>query len=86
MKLVPIDRLPVSQKNTYKKRGYILKEFMRMNVKYARFEFSDNEYASVGSACISLRKRAEDSGDPIDIKVINGEAYLIRKDLEEVSV
>ena len=86
MTFTPVEKLPEKQKNTYKKNTDMLNEFMKMNVKYARVEYSKTDYCSESSVVGSLSKSIRTNMYPIRLKTINGELYLIRKDLEEVSV
>ena len=47
--------------------------------------FTPSEYVSYNGAHNAISEAIHDSGYPIKLKGINGELYLIRKDLEEVS-
>lgn len=58
-----------------------LQEFMDMNVKTVRLDFSEDEYLSPTSCHNSFRSSAHYNKFPIDVKMINGEVYLVRWDL-----
>ena len=83
MTLTPVEKLPKTNRTSYKKCADIIKEFMKMNVTYAKFEFTENEYTSAFAAITSLRYYVRNHTVPVIVKIINGELYLIRKDLEE---
>lgn len=81
MKFVVVERLP--EKSCGKKRlEYILEEFMNMNVKFAKFEFNENEYKHANSAYGNLRRAAVKLGLPITVRIRNNEVYFERRDLD----
>ena len=85
MKFTPVDKLPERKRGCYNKCSDILTEFMNLDRKYAKLEFSACEYTCVAAAKASLSQHIHNNGLPIIVKIVNGELYLIRKDLGEVS-
>ena len=85
MTFTPVDKLPEKRKSPYKKLTDHLDEFMNMDVKYARVNYTTTEYVSYNGAHNAISVAIRNGGYPIELKGINGELYLIRKDLEEVS-
>ena len=86
MTFVPVDRLPEkgpnAPKTPHKKNAEHLKEFLKMNVKYAKMDFGPLEYISTESARASTANLIRWYGLPIKATVINGELYLINLELE----
>ena len=88
MTITPIEKLPpkghreaetqCDQKPT---RNY-LKEFMKMNVKYARVDLAYGDYLSHDSALQALRSSVKSSALPIHVLERQGELYLARRDLD----
>lgn len=58
-----------------------LQEFMKMNIKTALVEFTELEYKSATAAYTCLRKACKRHAFPIDVRMINGKLYLVRKDV-----
>ena len=79
MKFTVVEKIP--ERKAKKKLAYILDEFMNMNVKFAKFEFNENEYKTASSANGALRKSAARFGYPIKVQLINGEIYFERRDI-----
>lgn len=76
-----VDEEPTKRRTKCKKLRNIFEEFMRMNVKAAKYEFTENEYKSVSSAGGNLYKGARRWGYPIDVVRRGGEIYFVRKDM-----
>ena len=84
MTFVPVEKLPEKQKNVAFHNGKAyLEEFMRMGVKYARVDLLPGEYCTVDTGYHALMNIVKWHAFPITVKTINGEIYLIRKDLED---
>ena len=83
MTIVPVENLPEKRPRDYKRIAHIFQEFMKMNVKYARVDFNELEYASVQSAYTNLRRAATDQNRPLYVTIINGEIYFVRMDMED---
>ena len=79
MKFVQVEMVPGKGENH--KLNAAWKEFMSMNVKIAKAELDVGEYASPtvarGVWAISIKR----FGYPIDLKLRNGEIYLVRRDM-----
>ena len=83
MTFVPVDKLPERKpKRLYKRRIDILKEFLKMNVKYARADFNTLEYSCAKDTRSAMDQTAKTYGLPVKVKLINGELYLINLELE----
>lgn len=87
MTFTPVDKLPEKGPNMpkapHKKNAEHLKEFLKMNVKYAKMDFGPLEYISTESARASTTNLIGWYGLPIKATVINSELYLINLELEE---
>ena len=81
MNFVPVDFLPERRYTTYKKVGTYLQEFMKMNVKTVRVDYSSDEYTSAQCATTPFRYAINADGYPIKVQIINGDVYLIRTDM-----
>lgn len=83
MRFTPVDEIPQQGPKRFKKNnGDHLYEFMNMNVKRAKMEINDLDYAHPYSAYASTRTSIKYYGLPIDVHFINGETYLVRTDME----
>ena len=83
MKFVKVDKLPEQAHvytPTYRVEARIT-EFMNMNIKIARVDYSANEYKSIKSAYQGFKKACTRYSAPADVRVINKELYLIRRDM-----
>lgn len=80
MKFTVVEELP-EKRTECKKLHNIFEEFMRMNVKAAKYEFAENEYKSVSSAHGNLYKGARRWGYPIYVVRRSDEIYFVRKDM-----
>ena len=81
MKFIEVNELPEYQRATYKHVREELEMFLKMNCKYARVDLNSNDYGNPYSACATLSLAARRNGFPIKAAAINGEIYLIRKDI-----
>lgn len=82
MKLTPVRKLPRKEFRDHKDNSSFCQTFLQMNVKYAKVDFTPEEYKSVHSAYGSLRNFAAQQGYPFYVTTINGEIYFIRTDME----
>ena len=83
MKFVKVDKLP-EQSHAYIPTYIVearITAFMNMNIKIARVDYSANEYKSIKSAYQCFKKACTRYAAPVDVKVINKELYLIRRDM-----
>lgn len=83
MRFIPVDELPVQKKKRYKKNnGDHLREFLNMNVRYAKMEITDMDYMNIDVAYAAAHTMIRFYGFPIKAKLINHELYLINLELE----
>lgn len=89
MTLVPVEKLPekhtrhdITACNNKSVQTY-LKEFMKMNVKYARVDFTNMDYSDLSIGYRTFRDSVYRSALPINVVQRSGHVYLIRKDLED---
>ena len=89
MNFIPVEQIPKKEGPKsgefvdYKPMGDCLKEFMRMNAKYVKVEFSYLDYANIYSAYNSFRDSAKRYGLPITAVIRGDDIYLMRTDKEE---
>ena len=81
MNFVPVDYLPERRYTTYKKVSAYIQEFMKMNVKTVRVDYSSDEYTSAQCASTPFRYAINTDDYPIMVRIINGDLYLIRTDM-----
>ena len=81
MNFTPVDYLPERRYTTYKKVGAYLQEFMKMNVKTARVDYTPEEYTSAQCVSTPFRYAINADGYPIKVQIINGDVYLTRTDM-----
>lgn len=79
MKFTEVKELPRARRKTNIRVR--LDEFMSMGIKFAKLEYDAGEYKLPKYACGAFNISAKTGGYPIDVKMINGEVYLIRKDM-----
>lgn len=83
MRFTPVEKFPEQVPKCCKKnKSEHLYEFMNMNVKRAKMEINDMDYAHPYSAYASTRTSVDYYDLPIDVHFINGEIYLVRTDME----
>ena len=83
MQIKPIDILPCRKANAeYKNIRAYLNEFMRLNVKYGKVEYGQQEFRNVCSANGSFNYMIRRFNYPIRTTMLNGELYLVRTDME----
>lgn len=79
MKFVQVEALPGKKEKSVLRNTW--EEFMRMNVKTVKVELEAGEYASPtvarGVFAVSIKR----FGYPIDVRLRDGEIYLIRRDM-----
>lgn len=84
MDLIPIDILPSRKANCeYKNIRSYLMEFMQMNVKYARVEYTQKEFLNIPSARSSISGMIRQFNFPVRTRVLNDTLYLERTDMED---
>lgn len=79
MKFTVVEELP--NKKEYNPLGNYLKEFMRMNVKIARVDLNEHEYATPSVAARTLSTSIKRRALPIKAHERDGEVYLVRTDM-----
>lgn len=80
MKITKVDTLPPKRSHKKNLQG-ALDEFMSSNAKIVKIEYAEGEYATPISCYGSLHKAIKHSGYGIRVKMINGEIYLIKKNI-----
>ena len=81
MRFVEVNELPEHIRSTKSNFKHRLDEFMAMNIKVARVEFDSSEYNSRESCRGAFVSACKRYSYPIRAVGINGDVYLIRKDL-----
>lgn len=84
MKFVEVERIPKRFENgraEQKNYKHVFDEFMSMNVKFAKVEFSSREYISARCAYDAMHPAIKKYGLPISIHERNGEIYFERRDI-----
>lgn len=88
MNFVPVNELPkkktgkvctVDHKPVYQ----YLKEFMKMDIKYAKVAITPMDYSNPDSAESCLRMTINSAGLPIKVARRGDDVYLVRTDKEE---
>ena len=84
MILVPVAGLPEQRKRVRcMPNAEWLNQFLDMNIKYVWVDVEQFEYSHIYSAYTSMRSIAKFYELPVDVKIINGEVYLVNLLLEE---
>ena len=86
MRFVVVDEIPKSKTGAVKRSDYHkydleFQKFLNMNVKVARVEFFQDEYASVRTARNVLRGAVKRYCVPIKVCIRSGEIYFVRTDM-----
>lgn len=58
----------------------LLEEFMSADITIARVDFNEREYKHLKSAHSSFHNAVKTGGFPIEVRCLNKQLYLIRKD------
>lgn len=56
-------------------------KFMSMNVKTAKVIFTEEEYSCSNAVAVVLRRGVKTHRLPIHVLVVNGNVYLVRRDM-----
>jgi hypothetical protein len=81
MKFTKVEKVP--EKNRGKKRLQVFfSEFMTANVKTARVDFAEGDYANVNVARTTLSTAAMRGAFPIRVCIRGDEIYLVRTDMD----
>lgn len=84
MKFSKVDSLPEKKPRCdYKSVMPQLQTFLDMGVKYAKVSYYPNEYANHYSLAATIHNLAGRYRFPITSKILNGEVYVIRTDMED---
>ena len=81
MKFVEVKEIPTTRRNFQCKFEERLGRFMDRNIKYAKVVYDMDEYTSSTGCALAFKRACLWYGFPIDVKQINGEVYLIRRDI-----
>lgn len=76
-----VDNLPERAYVTNANPKQFFEEFMESNVEMAKVHFNKDEYSSTNGALASLRDYIKRHNLPVDAKMVNGEVYLIRRNV-----
>ena len=79
MKFVKINEIPV--RKTRHSLKHMWEEFMGMNTKIVKIDFTPDEYKSPAVARSVLSRSIKLYGFPIDITQRGDDVYLIRRDM-----
>jgi hypothetical protein len=80
MKFTPVNEMPKSRTSCKVLDAYF-KEFMCMNVKIVKVDFTDHKYRDEHTAVRTLKESAQRRGYPIDVHARDGEVYFVRRDM-----
>ena len=84
MKFIPVDTLPKkSPRRCGKPSEDYLGDFLNMEVKYARMDISELDYAHPFAAYTSIVNSIKRHALPIEARFISGEVYLVNLELED---
>jgi hypothetical protein len=81
MKFVEVKEIPSTGRAN---RGVLeerLEAFMALGIKYAKVVYDADDYTSPTSCRVAFARACRRYGFPVDAKMINGEVYLIRRDM-----
>ena len=81
MKFVEVKEIPTTSRNMSCKFEERLGRFMDKNIKCARVVYDVDEYTSSTGCAIAFKRACLWYGFPVDVKQINGEVYLIHRDI-----
>ena len=81
MRFIEVNEIPKKVRSCNHKLEDDILEFMAMNIPMARVEFDEFEYSCVESLRICLKFVCRRVGLPIQVKMYNGEVFLIRTDM-----
>ena len=79
MRFTVVEKVP--GKAIKKNLRHIFDEFVNMDVKFAKFEFNENEYKHANSAYNNLTRAARKYGYPVNVHVRENEVYFERRDI-----
>lgn len=80
MKFTEVKEMPKGRTSP-KALDVYFEEFMRMDVKIAKVDFTEHKYVSPEVAARTLYTSAKRRGYPIDVHKRDGEVYFVRKDM-----
>lgn len=80
MKFTPVNEVP-KPRTSCKVLDVYFEEFMRMNVKIVKVDFTEHKYKDSHIAARTLKESAQRRGYPIDVHASNGEVYFVRRDM-----
>ena len=82
MKLVRVEEIPEVVNHTPKKQvNVMLSDFIASDMKYAKVEIEEGEYARIEYARQSLLQVCARCGYRVEVKTRNGEIYLAKKEV-----
>lgn len=80
MKFTRVNEMPKGRTSPRSLDKYF-EEFMRMDVKVVKVDFTDHKYASLNNAARTLKVSATRRGYPIDVHNRDGQIYFVRTDM-----
>ena len=80
MKFTQVNAVPKGRTSPKSLDKYF-EEFMRMDVKVVKVDFTDHKYKSPNIAARTLQVSAERRGYPINVHNRDGEIYFVRTDM-----
>jgi len=84
MNFVAIEKLPEPTKPLRTDKHnfeMVFDEYMNLNAKYVRVDWSKEDYTSYNSACAALRRAIWKFDIPAEVVLIDYSVYLVRTDL-----
>lgn len=80
MRFIEVTNIPKQVRSCKHKLEREILDFIGMDVKTAKVEYSQYEYSCVESLRACLKTACVRVGVPVDVKMVNGEVYLVRRD------
>lgn len=81
MRFTVVDKKEFEKKCEQKKLKYVFMEFINMNVKVAKVNFSEFDYKNMNSAYNNLHKGAIRHRVPVRVTRMGDSIYFVRKDI-----
>jgi hypothetical protein len=81
MRFTVVDKKDFNEKREKKKLKYVFLEFINMQVKVAKVDYTEFDYKSLNSAYNTLYKAAKRSCVPVQVMRREGSIYFVRTDI-----
>lgn len=80
MKAIAVNCIPERQNGNHRLQNF-LRDFVRMNTKFAKIELNVDEYSSptVARSCMAIA--AVRGGHPVKVRLRGNDIYLVRTDM-----